>query len=173
LVIPPLSKTSLRELGFRAPTARELGIAIAGTIVMTVAVECASAAVAALTHRHDTEAAVAIMQQMKTPVERFAFFTIACVLAPLIEELGFRVFLFNAMTRYVSVAAGAIGSGILFGIVHSASPQQLLTVSLPLAVGGIVLAYVYAKTHCYWANVTTHSLFNAVSVVALFVFHAT
>lgn len=172
LVIPALARTSLRELGFHAPSGRDLGVAVTGAVVMTISVNVAGSALGALTHRHDTETAVALMEQMKTPVERIAFFTVACVLAPMLEELAFRIFVFNAMTRYVPVAIAALASGVLFGLVHSTSLAQIVTVSIPLAIGGIVLAYVYATTRCYWANVTTHALFNGVAVVALFVFHA-
>jgi len=171
-VVPALAKKPLRELGFQAPGRRDIAIALAGTIAMTLAVDLSGSAIAALSHRHDTETAVALMQQMKTPLERYAFFATACILAPLIEELAFRVFLFNALTRYVSVIAATIVSGILFGLVHSTSIPQLLTLSIPLALGGMVLAFVYTATRCYWANVITHGLFNTVSVVALFVFHA-
>ncbi len=172
VVIPALAKTSLHELGFHAPSWRDLGVAVAGAIVMTISVNVVGSAIAALTHRHDTETAVALMEQMKTPFERFGFFTVACVLAPMLEELAFRIFIFNAMTRYLSIGIAAVASGVLFGLVHSSALPQILTVSIPLAIGGVVLAYVYAKTRCYWANVTTHALFNGVAVVALFVFHA-
>jgi len=111
------------------------------------------------------------LRQMKTPLQQTLFFATACVLAPMIEELTFRVFLFNALTRYVSLPAAIVVSGVIFGIVHSASLSQLLTVSVPLAIGGMVLAYVYARTRSYWASVTTHALFNSISVVAIFVFH--
>ncbi len=90
----------------------------------------------------------------------------------MIEELTFRVFIYNALTRYISVPAAIVVSGVLFGMVHAGSPAQLLTVAIPLAIGGMVLAYVYARTRSYWASVTTHALFNSISVVAIFVFHA-
>jgi membrane protease YdiL (CAAX protease family) len=170
-LLPWLSKTSLRELGFRLPTARDVAIAGAGAIVMIVSVNLAGLAIAALTHRQDTETAVALMQHMKTPIEKFVFFAVACILAPLIEELAFRIFIFNALTRYLSIGAAALVSGVLFGLLHSASLAQIVTVAVPLAIGGIVLAYVYAFTRCYWANVTTHALFNAVGIVPFFVFH--
>ncbi|GAC1299610.1 MAG: hypothetical protein NVSMB19_04240 [Vulcanimicrobiaceae bacterium] len=170
--VPRVAHVSLRELGLRMPTARELGIGLAGTVAMWLLVSLTGAIVAAVSHRHDTETAVALLQQMKTPAEQVLFFAIACMLAPMIEELTFRVFLYNALTRYVSMPVAIVASGLIFGVVHSASLPQLLTVSLPLTVGGIVLAYVYARTRSYWACVTTHALFNSVSVVAIFVFHA-
>ncbi|GAC1306086.1 MAG: hypothetical protein NVSMB21_08450 [Vulcanimicrobiaceae bacterium] len=170
--VPRVAHVSLRDLGLRKPTPSELAIGAAGTVAMWLLVNLVGAAIAALSHRHDTEAAVALLQQMKTPGEQLLFFTIACILAPMIEEMTFRVFFYNALTRYVSTPAAIVGSGIFFGLVHSASLPQLLTVSIPLAVGGMVLAYVYARTRSYWACVTTHALFNSISVVAIFVFHA-
>ena len=170
-VVPPLSRSSLHELGLRAPTARDIGIGVLGTLVMYLAVSLSGGIIEALTHRHDTELAVSLLQQMKSPGEKILFFVVACVFAPIIEELGFRVFLFNALTRYTSIGLAAVISGILFGALHTDSAWGLLTISVPLAVGGIVLAYVYATTRCYWSNVTTHGLFNAISVVLIFFFH--
>ncbi len=170
--LPRVAHVSLRELGFRVPTARELGIGAAGTILMWLLVSIVGGIIGVLSHRHDTETAVALLQQMKSPGEQLFFFAIACVLAPMIEELTFRVFLYNALTRYVSIPVAIGVSGSIFGVVHSASLPQLLTVSIPLAIGGMVLAYVYARTRSYWACVTTHALFNSISVVAIFVFHA-
>jgi len=174
LMLPRIARVSYRELGFRAPTASEIGIGLAGTAAMWLAVSASGSAIEALTHHHDTETAVALMQQLHSPGERVLFFSIACVLAPMIEELAFRVYLYNALTRYASVPAAIAGSGLVFGVVHAfgAATSQLLTVGVPLALGGMILAYVYARTRCYWANVTTHACFNAISVVAVYVFHA-
>lgn len=173
-ILPRLARVPLFDLGVRPPTPRALGSGILGTIAMWLLVSLTSGIVFALTKRHDTENAIALLQHMKTPVDQVAFFVLACVLAPMIEELIFRVFLFNALTRYVSVTSAIVGSGAIFGLVHAlgAPATQLVTVAIPLAVGGMVLAYVYARTRNYWANVTTHGLFNAISVVAIFVFHA-
>jgi len=171
-VVPRLAQTSLHDLGLRRPTARDIGIGVLGTVVMYIGVSIAGGIIETATHRHDTELAVSILQQMKSPLEKLLFIIVACVLAPIIEELGFRVFLFNALTRYTSILGAAIISGILFGALHTDSAWGLLTISVPLAVGGFVLAYVYATTRCYWSNVTTHALFNAISVVAIFFFHA-
>jgi len=170
--LPRISLCSLHELGIRRPTLQQFWFGLAGTVAMFLAVNVASAIVGNLTHRQDTEAAVALLVHAKALIEKILFFMTACVLAPMIEELEFRVFLFNALTRYVSIPAAAVTSGIIFGIVHATSAAQLLTVSIPLACGGIVLAYVYARTRNYWSSVVTHAAFNSISVVAVFVFHA-
>jgi membrane protease YdiL (CAAX protease family) len=172
-ILPPLAQRSLRELGLRAPTGRDLAIALAGIVVMFVVVSTIESAAESITHRHDTEAAVALMQQLRNPLERLIFVLIAIVLAPLVEELVFRVFLFNAVSRYTPIWAAALISGLLFGAIHVAAVGQFVTIGLPLAFGGIVLAYVYALTRCYWANVLTHAGFNAIGVAAVMLFHQT
>ncbi|MGH7728279.1 MAG: lysostaphin resistance A-like protein [Vulcanimicrobiaceae bacterium] len=172
-VVRALGHRTFAELGFRMPSARELGIGLLGALVMVLVVDLLTSALESLTHQHATETAIAILRAMHSPGQRALFALVAVVLAPLVEELAFRVFLFNAISRYASVAVAALGSGIVFGLAHAAGPNQFLTISVPLAVAGIVLAYVYAATRCYWANVCTHAIFNAVAVVAVFAFHAT
>jgi membrane protease YdiL (CAAX protease family) len=173
VILPPLSHVSLRQLGFHVPSARDVAIALVGVALMYLVVGVVETAAENFTHRHDTETAVALMQQLHTPIEQITFAVIAIVLAPLVEELTFRVFLFNAFSRYTPIWAAVVLSSLLFGAVHiiGAPPAQLLTIALPLACGGMVLAYVYASTRCYWANVITHAGFNAIGVVAVMVFH--
>jgi len=172
-VTPLVAKTSLRGLGFRAPSARDIGIAVIGAFAMVVLVNGAGTIASEMLHRRDTETAIALLHQLKTPFEKVVFVLLACVFAPFYEELTFRVFVFNSLSRYVPIAIAMIVSGMFFGILHSLdSAPEILTVGVPLAIGGIVLAYVYASTKCFWANVVTHALFNAVSVVSILFFHA-
>ncbi|MBC5810912.1 MAG: CPBP family intramembrane metalloprotease [Candidatus Eremiobacteraeota bacterium] len=172
-LLPAVAGRSLRELGIETPTARQVLIGALGAVAMLIVVGGSNAAIIGLTHRHDTEAAIAVLKQLRTPLEKTVFVLVAVVLAPLIEELLFRVTLFGALRRYLPIAGAAIVSGVVFGVVHAAaSPSQLLTVSVPLALGGIVLAYVYQIARNYWANVITHALFNSVPLIAVFAFHA-
>jgi membrane protease YdiL (CAAX protease family) len=169
--LPRVAHRSLAELGLRRPGLREIGIGLAGVAGMLLAVNGSAVTIAAMTHIHDTEAAVALLGQMKTPFEKTLFILVAAVLAPIIEELAFRAFLFNAFARYVPIALAAIFSALFFGLVHASSGQQVLTVAVPLCMGGLVLAAVYRVSRCYWSNVITHALFNSTSLIAVFVFH--
>jgi membrane protease YdiL (CAAX protease family) len=170
-VLPPLARNSLASLGFRLPTVRQVAIALAGAVAMYVATVATQAVVQSFVHAEATEAAIALLNELNSNVEKGVFIVVAVLLAPMIEELTFRIFLFNALERFVP-AGGAIAiSGILFGLVHSASLSQILTVALPLAAAGIVLGTIYARTRNYWACVVTHATFNATSVIALVVFH--
>jgi membrane protease YdiL (CAAX protease family) len=95
------------------------------------------------------------------------------VLAPAFEESVFRLVLFNAMRQWWGFWPGAIVSSILFGLAHAQPPftsAMFLSISLPLAVGGIVLCWVYAKTNNAWSSMITHGGFNALSLILLVVF---
>ena len=171
LVIRPVSGLSFRDLGIRAPGPRDLAVGIGGAAAMWVAVTATGAIVHLVTHRDDTEAAIELLRMIKTPAEHIEFVVIAVVLAPLVEEFAFRVFAFNAFLRWTPLWVAAVASSLLFGLVHAQTPGQIVTVGTPLVAGGIVLAYVYARTRCYWSSVLAHALFNSVSVILVFVFH--
>jgi membrane protease YdiL (CAAX protease family) len=170
-VVPQVAAMSLAQLGVRPPTRNDLWIAVLGAVAMWLVVNVAAFAVEAITHQHDTEAAIQLLKSVRSPLEKLSFVAVAVLFAPLVEELAFRVFLFNAFRRWTNISVAAILSGVLFGLIHASSRAQLLTVAVPLSLGAIVLALVYARTRCYWSSVVTHALFNSVTVIAFFVFH--
>jgi membrane protease YdiL (CAAX protease family) len=172
-VVPYLAQRSLAQLGLRKPRWRDIGTGVAAAVLMCVVVEVTSALLSMLTHIHAAESAAALLQEVHSKLQIIGFVAIAVVFAPLVEEFAFRVFLFNAIARYSTTTIAAAASGIVFGLVHviGLPAGSIITIALPLALGGYILAMVYARTGCYWANVITHGLFNAVSVVAVLVFH--
>lgn len=172
-LLPLVAGRSWRELGVRELGPRDVAIALAGTIAMLLAVDLVSAVMTQLTHRHDTEAAIALLKQIKTAPEKWLFISTAVVFAPVVEELIFRAFLFNAFARYLPIWVAAAASGVVFGLPHMNSGAQFLTIALPLACGGIILAAVYSVTRCFWSNVLTHATFNAIPMILYFVFHVT
>ena len=173
-VLPLLAKRSLAALGIRAPKGREIGIGLLGGLAMVAIANPLAAFMQSFTHATHPEAALALLKGLHEPWQIAAFVGLACVLAPIAEELVFRAFLFNAVARYGGFWPAAAISSLIFGLVHvSSSPLDILVFALPLAFGGIVLAVVYTRAKCYWSNVIAHALFNTVSVVAILVFHAT
>ncbi|MBV9102797.1 MAG: CPBP family intramembrane metalloprotease [Candidatus Eremiobacteraeota bacterium] len=170
VVIRPVSALPFSALGFRRPSLRDIGVGVAGAALMWIVIAVSSTAIEALTHRHDTEAAIELIKQIHTPVQRLLFILIAAVMAPLVEEFAFRVFLFNGFRRHSGFWVAAFSSGLLFGLAHAQGASQVATVSVPLMFGGVVLAWVYETTRCYWSSALTHALFNGVSVAAVFGF---
>jgi membrane protease YdiL (CAAX protease family) len=160
--LPRLAHRSLHELGFRAPTLRDVAIALAGTIGMLYGVWASSDLVVRITHRQDTEVAMQLLASAHSRLEIAIFVFATVIIAPFFEELAFRVFLFSAIERYGGALTGIVVSSIVFGFVHGLS----LSVAVPLAVAGVALCTVYALTRCYFASVITHATFNLVVLAA-------
>jgi uncharacterized protein len=92
----------------------------------------------------------------------WVFATFAILFVPFAEETFFRVFFFNLGMRYGGFWTGAIVSGVLFGMAHGD-----VYAAVPLALGGMILCYVYYRTKNAWASMISHGIFNALSIGAL------
>lgn len=154
--VPRLARTDLAGLGVRFPTVREMFTGVLGSGAMLLGVLLTTSLVVKVTHHEDPEAAMQLLGLVHTNTQLALFFFATVVAAPLAEEFGFRVFLYNALQRHSNVPVAAVLSSLVFGLVHGAGPS----VFLPLAVGGFVLVTVYITTGNYFANVITHATFN-------------
>ncbi len=160
--IPWTARRSLADLGLRLPAARAILAGIVGAIGMYAVTIGVANLQFAFTHQKPTETATTLLTGTHDPMLALAFGVLAIAVAPFVEELTFRGFLFNALLRYAPVWLAATISGIIFGLIHGS-----LTAFLPLAGSGIVLAYVYYKSGSLTASMLTHALFNAINVVLL------
>lgn len=83
------------------------------------------------------------------------FFLVGAVLAPFVEEIFFRGFLFQGFrVRYGWVSSMLLSSAI-FGFAHL-DPASLI----PTFVLGNLLAYLYHRTNSIWPGVIMHILIN-------------
>jgi membrane protease YdiL (CAAX protease family) len=166
LVLLPLmhwvSGFSLHELGYRALRLSDVGTAAAGSIVMAIVGDGGESLIDSLTKSKHNQISVEMLKHLHDGPILVTFALFAIVLAPFFEESIFRAFLFNAGLRHRGFWFGAIVSGLAFGIAHGDRYAMI-----PLALGGIVLAYVYYRTRNIYASMITHGLFNAFSVIAL------
>ena len=161
-VLPALSKFSLRQLGFRLPSAANVGTAILGAVGMVIVANGGASLIDYLLHSQHQQDIVQIFRALHDHTTIVIFAVFAVVFAPFAEETFFRVFFFNLGLRYSGFWGGAVLSGLLFGIAHGDAYA-----ALPLALGGIVLCAVYYRTRNAWAPMISHALFNSVSIVAL------
>ncbi len=92
------------------------------------------------------------------------FFLTACVAAPVFEEIIFRGFLLPSLTRYVPVWGAILASSLLFAIAHLS-----LSEVLPLLALGMVLGVVYTRSRNLLASMLLHCLWNAGTLLSLFV----
>ena len=168
IVVPAIAKCSLRDLGFRMPSARDVTFTLGAIVAMFVIVTVLGTILTNLLHVKTQEMAVQVFMRMHG-WEKFAFALFAVVVGPVTEEFFFRIFIFNALRAWWSFWPAAIIAGILFGLAHAqpGGPGLLFALSLPLAVGGIILAYVYARTGNAWTNIATHAAFNGLSLILI------
>lgn len=79
-----------------------------------------------------------------------------CVIAPLSEELMFRVILQGWLRSRLARWPAILVTAALFALVHGWRD------SLPLLPLALILGWLFDRQHSYLAVVTTHSLFNGV-----------
>jgi membrane protease YdiL (CAAX protease family) len=77
--------------------------------------------------------------------------------APFVEELFFRGFVYQSLRSRMGVIGAALSSGLIFGAIHF-KPEFLV----PLAVLGVVLALLMEKTGSLWPCILVHAFNNAI-----------
>jgi len=84
------------------------------------------------------------------------FFVVGVIVAPLVEEIFFRGFLFQGFRQRYGWIAGILISSAIFAAAHL-DPVALI----PTFLLGAVLAYVYHRSNSVWPGVILHFLVNA------------
>jgi membrane protease YdiL (CAAX protease family) len=166
--LPLVARRSLRELGLAPPSGKQILTGIGGAAVMLAVVELAAAGQRFATHVESHEKVVDMVASIDNPGLLAGLVLLACVLAPIVEELIFRGFFFNAALRFAPPLVAAALSAVLFGLAHF-EPSALF----PLACGGFVLALVYYRTGSLVSSMISHALFNATNVVLVLFAHTT
>ena len=112
---------------------------------------------------------VKIEQQIGEDIQRIVgwqlglLVVLVALVAPLAEEVFFRVLLFDALRRRLPVVWAVVLQGAIFGLVHI-QPWAALPA---LAVAGVVFGTLFARGRSIWACVAAHMAFNALAVVDL------
>jgi membrane protease YdiL (CAAX protease family) len=98
---------------------------------------------------------IAIFAGTKSLLVIAGMLVVACVLAPLSEELVFRAGLYRFVRQKIGRLPALLISGLLFGLLHGN-----WTGFFPLAVFGMILALVYEATGSIRVSILVHALFN-------------
>lgn len=83
------------------------------------------------------------------------------LMAPVVEELFFRGFLFGSLRRVMAWPAAAVFAGVVFGAVHLGTPAIFL---VPLAVFGGLLCWLYQRTGSLIPGMAVHAFNNALAL---------
>lgn len=110
----------------------------------------------------EVQDAVAIFANTKSPLVIAGMLIVACVLAPMMEELLFRAGLYRFCRQRLGRGAALAISGILFGAIHANWASFL-----PLAFLGVMLALVYEATGSIRVAIVAHAFFNLNSILLI------
>jgi hypothetical protein len=87
------------------------------------------------------------------------------VIAPVSEEIIFRGFVFRWLQGRMPLWGAVLVSAAIFSAAHAGWAEPSLF--LPVFLGGVLLAYVYAKSRSVWPGVIIHMAINIVGVILI------
>jgi membrane protease YdiL (CAAX protease family) len=105
---------------------------------------------------------IALFTQTKSALVVAGMLLVACVLAPIYEELMFRAGLYRFVRQKLGRTPALLISGVCFGALHANWAGFL-----PLAVLGMLLALVYEATGSIRVAIIAHGLFNLNTIIIL------
>jgi membrane protease YdiL (CAAX protease family) len=104
----------------------------------------------------------------RTPAEAWALSILSVTLAPLMEELFFRGFLYPVLARRLGLPVAVFVTALGFALLHGAQLMFSWGPVLVIFLVGIVLTIVRAKTNSVAAGVLIHMAYNGTITVAMF-----
>jgi membrane protease YdiL (CAAX protease family) len=87
---------------------------------------------------------------------------LSVIVAPFVEEVFFRAFLFQGVARQWGMWAGIGVSGLIFGLAHVGDIDTWLILPAIAVIGGI-FAWGFARTGSIYPSMIAHVLFNSLS----------
>lgn len=103
---------------------------------------------------------VRIYQETHAVTIRLLLAVMAVVIAPVVEELVFRGYIYAVCKRYAGRVIATFFASLFFAAVHFNIPALL-----PLFMLAIVLTVAYELSGSLWVPVSIHACFNAVTLV--------
>jgi membrane protease YdiL (CAAX protease family) len=156
-------KLDFRALGFRKPERGWpwLPFTLVGGAMAIVIVY--SVALSAVGIEPDTDLPDAVYDNI---VPLTIALILTTVMAPFVEEVFFRGFVYGGLTRRWGWIWGAIGSGLLFGAAHLANAGYFYVVP-PIIGIGIMFAWAYHYSRSLYTSMAAHFLFNLIQMIAV------
>jgi membrane protease YdiL (CAAX protease family) len=102
-----------------------------------------------------------LFELLETPIW---FFIVGAILAPLVEEIFFRGFLFQGFRAKYGWVAGMLVSSAIFAVAHL-DPVSLI----PTFILGNLLAYLYHRSNSVWPGVILHMAVNTFGLISVYV----
>ena len=91
------------------------------------------------------------------------FFLAAVIVAPIVEEIFFRGFLFQGFRKRYGWMPAVLLSSLIFAAAHL-DPASLI----PTFILGVILAYMYHHSNSLWPGILLHFLINGTSSLLVY-----
>ncbi len=104
----------------------------------------------------------------RTPAEAWALSILSVTLAPLMEELFFRAFLYPVLARRLGLPIAVFLTALAFALLHGAQLMFSWGPVLVIFLVGLVLTMVRAKQNSVAASLLIHMAYNGTITVAMF-----
>lgn len=150
----------LRYLGFGKFDWNTLGLGCGLLIASYVFIIIHNVILMALGVDTQGEAILRFFDSLESPVW---FFFVGVVLAPIVEEIFFRGFVFQGFRQRYGWISAMLVSSIVFAVAHLD-----LVAFLPTFILGCLLAYMFQRSNSIWPGVILHFLVNAFGLCAAY-----
>ncbi len=136
---------------------------VAAVPILIVVLVIIGVAVSVFKYVPERQPVVELFLREKDPTFLFYTSIFAAFVGPIIEELFFRAFMYQAFKKYVGVFWAVMVTSVFFAALHAH-----LIGFLPIMILGIVLCYVYEKTGSIVSSITVHTIHNLSMVFLVF-----
>lgn len=159
-----LNRARLRDLGVKHVGIREyIRYGLMGGVLLLIFIVALGIIINLLHPDINPQLFEEMLRTASGPGGLITLLIMGAVLAPISEELYYRGMIYPVFRGYVGPFWGAIIAGILFGLVH-----WDLWRTIPLAVGGVILCYIYEKSGSILVSALAHGVWNGIMALIVY-----
>lgn len=157
-------RSGLGEVGFKSQgLKRTLTWGVGGGMMLFVLVLAAGVVIQLLQPQLQPQPFEEVLRDVATYKDLLLMILVGSVLAPLVEEMYFRGMVYPVLRKYIGVTWAIVASGVFFGLMH-----WDLWRTVPLAMGGMGLAYIYERSCSIYAPWLAHGVWNGIMALIVF-----
>lgn len=160
-----LSSSPLRTLGMRLQgSSRLIATGIAGYAVFVTGIVAFAALLGTLLGDAMplAQAIEEVIGAAQTPGEIAIYFVLVCILAPIVEELVFRGYVYGGLRRLMTVRQAIVVGAALFAAVHLSAEAFLM-----IGLIGALLCYLYERTRSLLPGMIAHGVHNGLVLAVM------
>jgi membrane protease YdiL (CAAX protease family) len=150
-----------QSLSWRWPRGTWPGFLLAGAILQVL--------IQVISTRLPIPHSLPIEKFFQTPTYAYLMGGFSILVAPFMEELFFRGFLYPSLARVAGMATSVSLTSLVFMLVHGAQLSFSWAALLPIFIVGLVLTLVRARTRSLAASMLMHVSYNATLFLIIFI----